>query len=181
MTPPDDDKLEPWTEFIKRATHIADETIKKLNMQEWTVAYWRKQWRWAERIANQPPNRWSRLALEWNPTTNNPQRAQRKQGRPQKRWDDEIINYLRQATHEPNDDSNDNQSEDNDDEHNSDDNNDHNADSDNNKDDYHAHHNQDHNINWLQLAQNSALWRNMEDEYVQHNIDRHTKKQTTKP
>ena len=97
MATHNDDEHEPWPEFIKRATRIAEETTKQLNMQEWTTTYWKKQWKWANRIANQQQLRWSRLVAEWDPTTDNPQHAQRKQGRPQKRWDDDINNFLRQA------------------------------------------------------------------------------------
>ena len=91
----DDDVLEPWPDFIRRATQIADEHLEKANVQDWAAAYLRKQWQWARRIAQQSPDRWSRCVVQWNPQIDNPERACRPQAHPHKRWDDDINMYLR--------------------------------------------------------------------------------------
>ena len=49
----DDETTEPWQDFIQRATRIAEETISKLDIEEWTVKYWKRKWRWAQRISEQ--------------------------------------------------------------------------------------------------------------------------------
>ena len=90
--------LEPWPEFIKRATRIAEDHLTNANLQEWTTLFLRKQWRWAQRIANQSQDRWSRLVTQWQPELDTKRHAQRQQARPRKRWDDDINNYL-QARH----------------------------------------------------------------------------------
>ena len=92
ITITEEEETEPWPDFIKRATHIASETIKKFDIPEWTTILWQRQWRWASRIAQQNNDRWSLIAALWDPTTTQPRRAQRQQGRPQKRWSDEINN-----------------------------------------------------------------------------------------
>ena len=56
MATHNNDEHEPWPKFIKRATRIAEETTKQLNMQEWTTTYWKKKWKWANRISGSPTN-----------------------------------------------------------------------------------------------------------------------------
>eukprot|EP00973_Karenia_brevis_P000798 110601-Karenia_brevis.AAC.1 len=53
----DDHDLEPWPEFIKRATRVAETYANKFKIQEWPEHHLRKTWRWASRIARQPANR----------------------------------------------------------------------------------------------------------------------------
>jgi hypothetical protein len=45
---PDDDgesesELEPWEDFVRRATHVAEQTIQKLNIDSWAEAYWKRK------------------------------------------------------------------------------------------------------------------------------------------
>ena len=54
----------------------------------------RKKWKWAQRVANQPSDRWSKLALQWQPDLNIAQRGQRAPGHPRKRWSDDITEFL---------------------------------------------------------------------------------------
>ena len=96
----DDDLLEPWPEYIKRTTHIAETHLNNANIREWTALYFRKQWRWAQRIANQSHDRWSYLAAHWQPEFDIERPTFRRQARPRKRWDDDIQSFLR--THHPN-------------------------------------------------------------------------------
>ena len=90
----DEDLLEPWPEFMKRATQIVNTQIDKHNIEEWTTTYFRRKWRWAARIAKQPTNRWSQLAAYWDPEIHDARRATRAQSRPRKRWDDLINDFL---------------------------------------------------------------------------------------
>ena len=88
------DDLEPWVDFIKRATHIAEATISKQNISQWTTAYLRRKWRWAQRLTTVPDNRWCRLITKWKPTTTEHRPVYRRQGRPRKRWRDDIDDYF---------------------------------------------------------------------------------------
>ena len=94
----DDDLLEPWPDYIKRATQEAETHYKSTNLQEWTTLYHKKQWRWAQRVANQTHNRWSHLAAQWQPELDNKRPTIRRNARPRKRWDDDITSFL-QARH----------------------------------------------------------------------------------
>ena len=89
------DDLEPWVDFIKRATHIAETTISKQNIPLWTTAYLRRKWRWAQRLTTLPDDRWCRLITNWQPTTSEQRPAYRRQGRPRKRWRDDIDDYFK--------------------------------------------------------------------------------------
>ena len=93
--------LEPWCDFIQRATHVADAIMSKHNITSWTITYIHRKWKWAQRLAGLPDNRWCRLVTRWTPNTTEQRPAYRKQGRPRKRWNDDITNFITQleATH----------------------------------------------------------------------------------
>ena len=48
----DDNDLEPWSDWIQRATHEAEERINKVGIEDWIVQLRRRKWRWAQRVAN---------------------------------------------------------------------------------------------------------------------------------
>ena len=96
----DDGDLEPWQEWVRRATHQVEDQLKKLNMDSWVVQVRQKQWRLAQRIASQDPLRWSRLAASWDPVLffDGPRStAHRPSARPKKRWSDDINKFLRNS------------------------------------------------------------------------------------
>ena len=92
---PDDD-LEPWTEWIRRSTHEAEERMKKLHLEDWVAMQRRRKWRWAKKVATDTTTTWTTTALHWVPTLD-PQLCPRRQtGWPKLRWSDDINNYLHQ-------------------------------------------------------------------------------------
>ena len=93
ITLTDDELIEPRPEFVKRATRAVEAHLDRLQIGEWTTYYFRKKWKWASRVAQQPTDRWSHLAAHWNPQLNQ-RRAQRPQARPRKHWDDDINSFL---------------------------------------------------------------------------------------
>ena len=90
----EDELMEPWPEFIKRATRTAEKLITKFKIQEWTTVFLRKQWKWAQRIGNQSQNRWSKIAAQWQPDLDPTHPAARRQARPRTRWEDDITAFL---------------------------------------------------------------------------------------
>ena len=94
-TTTEEDVLETWVDFIQRATRIAEETIAKHEIEEWTTLLWRRTWRWCHRVAQQPRDRWSHLVAHWRPDLDDKRRGTRHQARPRKRWDDDIQHFLR--------------------------------------------------------------------------------------
>ena len=90
----DKELLEPWIDYIRRATHVAEHTASKLHIEEWTTVYWRRQWRWMHRLAAQSSDRWSLLAALWDPEIHDSRPARRQQARPRKRLDDDVQQFL---------------------------------------------------------------------------------------
>ena len=88
------DNLELWSKFIKRATHIAESTMTKHRITQWTTTYFRRKWRWARRLTQLNDDRWCKLVTTWNPQICEHRPAYRKQGRPCRRWGDDIEHYF---------------------------------------------------------------------------------------
>jgi len=94
----DDSDLEPWDEFMRRATHAATERATRSHVDDWTTLYHKRTRRWAGRKASQSRQRWTRLAAAWNPDTHDPRKACRRHGGQRKRWSDDITQFLHDTT-----------------------------------------------------------------------------------
>ena len=55
------------------------------------------KWKLALRIATSPSERWLIKAAEWNPELSSRYRTNRAIGRPRKRWEDDINEFLKQV------------------------------------------------------------------------------------
>ena len=53
------------------------------------------KWKLAMRIATSPSDRWLRKVADWNPELSTRYRINRAIGRPRKRWDDDINEFLK--------------------------------------------------------------------------------------
>ena len=58
------------------------------------------KWKLALRIATSPSERWLKKAAEWNPDLSSRYRTNRAIGRPRKRWEDDINDFLKQILEE---------------------------------------------------------------------------------
>ena len=58
------------------------------------------KWKLALRIATSPSDRWLRKAAEWNPELSSRYRTNRAIGRPRKRWEDDVNEFLKQEIEE---------------------------------------------------------------------------------
>ena len=58
------------------------------------------KWGLALRIATSPSDRWLIKAAEWNPELSSTYRTNRSIGRPRKRWEDDINEFLKQVEEE---------------------------------------------------------------------------------
>jgi len=157
--------LEPWVEWIRRSTHDAEQQMITLGIEDWVTIQRRRKWRWASRVALATDDKWITKAIEWDPLLDSRQNPRRRQGRPQKRWTDDIAEHVRQhlqqsharAAETPRDDNT------------------HKTNTNHNDNDDHfdgirtndeQHNNDDERISWMTTAKNSALWNRLEDQYV---------------
>ena len=58
------------------------------------------KWKLAQRIATSPSERWLKKAAEWNPDLSSRYKTNRAIGRPKKRWEDDINDFLNQILEE---------------------------------------------------------------------------------
>ena len=86
---------EDWIESMKRRTAAAEEEMRKAKIPCWNEMHRRMKWRLAMRIASLTKERWVRKAAEWNPGLSTQIKKCRAVGRPKKRWEDEVNDFLK--------------------------------------------------------------------------------------
>ena len=86
---------EDWIEYMKRSTAAAVDQMRIATIPCWIETRNRMKWRSAMRTAAMPTERWARKAAEWNPGLSTKYKTCRAVGRPKKRWEDEINDFLR--------------------------------------------------------------------------------------
>ena len=87
---------EDWIEYIKRSTEEAVEKMESAKIRCWNKTHKKMKWRLAMRIATSPSDRWLRKAGEWNLELSTRYRTNRAIGRPRKRWEYDINEFLKQ-------------------------------------------------------------------------------------
>eukprot|EP00973_Karenia_brevis_P079033 10967489-Karenia_brevis.AAC.1 len=60
-------EVDDWVEWVQRATHTAEEHLRRCGIEDWVTAQRRKKWRWAGHLARRADGRWSTKLLEWTP------------------------------------------------------------------------------------------------------------------
>ena len=76
------------------------EKMENEKIRCWKMTQRKMKWRLAMRIATSPNERWLIKAAEWNPKLSSKYRTNRSIGRPRKRWEDDINNFLKQIEDE---------------------------------------------------------------------------------
>ena len=83
-------------DWIKRATRVADEKTKLLNITDWVVTHRSRKWQWALQVTNHPSSRWTKKVASWEPQLHSTRTQRRKQAHPRRRWNDDIQQFLQQ-------------------------------------------------------------------------------------
>ena len=84
----DEEVLEPWVDWLARATRYAEAELKKANVADWTSQQKQRAFRWAGHVARREDSRWSSTVLQWKPELS--LASYRRKGRPLKRWEDAL-------------------------------------------------------------------------------------------
>ena len=83
----DDEELENWVQWIRRVTHEAPESMKKVDKNDWVNEQRRRVWRWAGHVARRTDGRLTSKVVMWTPS------GQCIKGRPQRRWEDALVSF----------------------------------------------------------------------------------------
>ena len=87
---------EDWFDYIRRSTADAIDKMEHAKIRCWNRTHRKMKWKLALRIATSPSERWIKKAAEWNPELSSKYRTNRTIGRPKKRWEDDINDFLKQ-------------------------------------------------------------------------------------
>ena len=85
-------EVEPWHEWVQRATAQAEARLLKLGLKDWVTTHYQHKWRWACKIASMDTDRWAWRAAAYTPEFE--LRSQRDVGHPHRRWSDQITSFL---------------------------------------------------------------------------------------
>ena len=101
----EEDGLETWVDWIRRVTHSVENNLKKLKIKPWIEQARKRKWRFAaELYSGGGEQKWTHLALRWNPQVHSDAlrpTARRKPTRPNMRWTDELRAYVRENVRPP--------------------------------------------------------------------------------
>ena len=86
---------ENWIDYIKSSTEEAIDKMDDAKIRCWIKTHERIKWRMALRIARSPSERWMVRAAEWNTELSSRYKTYRAIGRPRRRWEDDINEFLK--------------------------------------------------------------------------------------
>ena len=90
---------ENWIEYMKRSIVDALDKMERGKIRCWNSPQ-KMKWKLALRIAILLCERWLKKAAEWNPDLSSRYKTNRAIGRPRKRWEDDINDFLKQVLEE---------------------------------------------------------------------------------
>ena len=85
----DTEKLEEWSEFLRRAARLAEEQLQSAGVKEWLQISKQRKAAWAAKLERQP-DKWSARATLWCPLLHSSSKRGRPQAHPCKRWSDDF-------------------------------------------------------------------------------------------
>ena len=86
---------EDWIDDIRRSTDEVIGKMEEAKIRCWIKTHTRMKWRLALRIASLPNERWMVKAVEWNHELSSRYKTYRAFGRPRRRWEDDINEFVK--------------------------------------------------------------------------------------
>eukprot|EP00959_Pyramimonas_sp_CCMP1952_P392067 8215774-Pyramimonas_sp.AAC.1 len=59
--------LEPWVDWVKRATRAAEAAMEKLRITDRVSNVRLRRWHWIRKLANTSEHEWTRQVFQWTP------------------------------------------------------------------------------------------------------------------
>ena len=87
---------EDWIDHIRRSTADAIDKMEHAKIRCCNKTHRKMKWKLVLRITTSSSERWIKKAAEWNPELSSRYRINRTIGRPKKRWEDDINDFLKQ-------------------------------------------------------------------------------------
>ena len=91
---------EEWIDYIKRSTVDALDKMQRAKIRCWNRTHKKMKWKLALRIATSPCEKWLKKTAEWCPDLSSRYKTNRAIGRPRKRWEADINDFLKQVLEE---------------------------------------------------------------------------------
>jgi hypothetical protein len=85
----EDTILEPWVDWIKRATRVAEVQAELAGIPDWATERIRRKYRMAGHFSRRDDGRWATKVLYWIPVG-----GTRRRGHPEQRWTDEFDKFF---------------------------------------------------------------------------------------
>ena len=79
----------------KRSTKEAEEHMEKQKIPCWIETHRRLKWRMARRIDSLHEKRWTKRIFDWHPGLDTRIKTRRQAGRPKRRWEDDLNEFLK--------------------------------------------------------------------------------------
>lgn len=80
--------LEDWVTWIQRTTHMSQDIMAKLKIEDCVKAQRRRKFTWTGHVGRRTDCRWSTMITNWHPTE-----GSRTRGRQYKRWSDAFDDF----------------------------------------------------------------------------------------
>jgi len=87
-------QMESWPDFLRRTARLVEDKLASAGEEEWVTAWRRRQWRWAGSLVRNNKHKWTYAALQWNPLLHTKCSVKRRQARPCKRWEDDLVSFF---------------------------------------------------------------------------------------
>ena len=87
--------LEPWPDFLRRTAQLADAQLEHAGVSQWAIEWRRRKWKWAAELGDTNNLKWSATSTKWQPLVHSGGPCARRQARPKKRWDQDLVDFLR--------------------------------------------------------------------------------------
>jgi hypothetical protein len=93
----EEDTLEPWPDWIRRATQQAEHSIPNFVIADWSTTVKQRKWKLLQEVCTDSAKEWAQRVLQSEPQNDAHIHTQRRVGRQKTRWWDDILSYIKRC------------------------------------------------------------------------------------